>query len=154
VPLGLLLVLAVSACGSSEGSSSGTELEVRGVVTTGTSLVPPDPNDPAPPIPDPSDAQEIDISGTITCGESPSGTGMFSANALQVCADLVARQGVFDQVSSSGDQVCAEVYGGPQEASIKGSIDGESVDVTVQRNNSCGIASWEALEWLLGPPER
>jgi hypothetical protein len=153
-PLGLLLILALAACGSSDGSSSGTELEVRGTVTAGTSLVPPDPNDPTPPIPDPSDAQEVDISGTVTCGEVPTGTGIFAATAPQVCADLVARQGVFEQISSNDDEVCAEVYGGPQEATVTGSIDGQSVDVSVDRANACGIADWEALEWLLGPPER
>ena len=50
--------------------------------------------------------------------------------------------------------MCAEIYGGPQHASIKGSIAGQSVDVSIDRSDSCGIDRWQSLEWLLGPPER
>jgi hypothetical protein len=155
-PLGVLaLVLTLAACGSSSDSSDlGTHLEVEGVATTGVALVPPDPTDPAPPIPDPSDATEIDISGTLSCDGAPSGTGVYAATAIQVCADLALRANVFDQIEQSGGQVCGQVYGGPQRASINGSVAGDSVDVTIERNDSCGIQNWEQLEWLLGPPER
>ena len=57
-------------------------------------------------------------------------------------------------VCEKGSQVCGEVYGGPQHASISGSVGGQSVDLSIDRSDACGIQSWESLEWLLGPPER
>ena len=149
------MVMALAACASNGDSSDiSTHLEVDGVATTGTALVPPDPTDPNPPIPDSSDAPEVDISGTVSCDGAPTGTGTFASTAVQVCADLAVRANVFDEIERSESQVCAEVYGGPQHASISGSVGGQSVDVSIDRSDACGVQSWQSLEWLLGPPER
>jgi hypothetical protein len=43
------------------------------------------------------------------------------------------------------DQVCTEVYGGEDAASIEGTIDGVTVDATVDRTDGCGIADWDEL---------
>jgi hypothetical protein len=151
----LLLVSALAACGSNgDASDGGTHLEIEGVATTGTGIAPLDPTDPSTPVPDPSDAPQVDISGSVSCDGAPTGTGVYAATAIQICADLASRQGVFQQIEESGGEVCGEVYGGPQRATITGSVAGQSVDVTVERNDSCGIQDWETLEWLLGPPER
>lgn len=42
----------------------------------------------------------------------------------------------------------AEVYGGPQMATITGTLDGQPVDATIDRADACGISTWEDL---LGP---
>jgi hypothetical protein len=47
---------------------------------------------------------------------------------------------------------CTEIYGGPDVATITGSVDGEPVDATVTRSNGCEIARWDALEPVLGEP--
>jgi hypothetical protein len=151
----VLIVVVLAACGGSGDSSDiGTHLEVDGVATTGAALASPDPSDPDPSIPDPSDAPEVDISGKVSCDGAPTGTGLFASTAVQVCADLAVRADVFQQIEQSGGQVCAEVYGGPQHASISGSVGGQSVDLSIDRSDACGIQSWQSLEWLLGPPER
>jgi hypothetical protein len=150
-----VLVLALAACGSSgDTSDGGTHLAIEGVATTGTGLTPLDPADPTASIADPSEATQVDISGSVSCDGAPTGTGVYAATAIQICADLASRAGVFEQIEAAGGQVCAEVYGGPQRASIEGSVAGQSVDVSIDRSDSCGIDSWQSLEWLLGPPER
>lgn len=157
--LGVLLVLVLGACGSDSGgpTGSGTHLEIDGVATLGSSSVAPDPDDPKAPIPG-GDATEVDISGTLDCDGSRSvGTGMYSATAVDVCFAVDAQAAVFDQVGvdeEDVDSVCAEVFGGPQHAEIKGVIRGNPVDVSVARTNSCGIQDWQRLEFLLGAPER
>lgn len=159
----LVLVLALAACGSSgdsaddgtspgTGTGSGTRLVVEGTATTGGTAPTPDPNAP-PTIPDPSAATEVRFSGTLTCGGAPKGTGMFAANAIEVCATLAHRPETFER-SGDDHQVCAEIYGGPQHATITGTVDGRPVDEKVERTNGCGIDRWQSLEWLLGPPER
>jgi predicted secreted protein len=49
-------------------------------------------------------------------------------------------------------QACTEIYGGPDTATVIGSIGGIDVDTSFHRANGCGIADWELLQALLGRP--
>jgi hypothetical protein len=47
---------------------------------------------------------------------------------------------------------CTEIYGGPQEARIVGTVGGKRVWTTVTRTNGCEIERWQRLTpWLLPP---
>jgi Subtilisin inhibitor-like len=47
---------------------------------------------------------------------------------------------------------CTEIYGGPQEARITGSVAGKRIWTTVTRTNGCEIERWQRLTpWLLPP---
>ena len=43
------------------------------------------------------------------------------------------------------DQVCTEIYGGPDVARVTGTIDDQPVDATIDRTNGCGIGDWDDL---------
>jgi hypothetical protein len=148
--------LALGACGSDSGStggndsttstsSGGTRISVEGVVTTGS---------PAPGSDDPT---ETDISGSIRCdaGE-PTGTGVYATAAADLCGKLADRGVELADLSKPdpAGRICTEIYGGPQHASIRGTIDGVPIKVDVKRTDGCGIETWRRLGWLLGPPER
>ena len=47
------------------------------------------------------------------------------------------------------DIACTQIYGGPEEATIKGEIRGESVDATFTRTNGCEISRWDRVKALL-----
>ena len=47
------------------------------------------------------------------------------------------------------DQLCTELYGGPAEARIMGTVAGETVDAHLSRVNGCEIQRWQALAALL-----
>jgi hypothetical protein len=51
-------------------------------------------------------------------------------------------------------RACTQQYGGPETARMRGTLEGEPVDVTVTRSDGCGIADYEALFAALGrkPP--
>ena len=51
-------------------------------------------------------------------------------------------------------RACTQVYGGPEEAHVTGTLEGKPVDVTVTRSDGCGIADYERLFEALGrkPP--
>jgi hypothetical protein len=51
-------------------------------------------------------------------------------------------------------QACTQLYGGPEEAHVTGTLRGEPVDRTIDRADGCGIADYEALFEALGrkPP--
>ncbi|CAA9479105.1 MAG: hypothetical protein AVDCRST_MAG30-683 [uncultured Solirubrobacteraceae bacterium] len=48
-----------------------------------------------------------------------------------------------------GDQVCTEIYGGPETARIAGTVDGRRVDATYARTDGCGIARFERVAGVL-----
>lgn len=43
------------------------------------------------------------------------------------------------------DAVCAQIYGGPETATIRGVWDGADVDASFARTNACEIARWDAV---------
>jgi len=47
------------------------------------------------------------------------------------------------------DRMCTELYGGPAEARIMGTVDGEPVDAHLSRVNGCELERWQALGALL-----
>jgi hypothetical protein len=51
-------------------------------------------------------------------------------------------------------RACTLQYGGPEKAHVTGTLDGEPVDVTIDRSDGCGIADYQALFEALGrrPP--
>lgn len=49
-----------------------------------------------------------------------------------------------------GDTACTEIYGGPQEARVVGTLAGKRVSASFNLRNGCEISRWNALSpWLL-----
>jgi hypothetical protein len=51
-----------------------------------------------------------------------------------------------------GDRVCTEIYGGPDTAHIRGTLDDQSVDTIIDRTNGCGISDWDTVLVDVLPP--
>lgn len=51
-----------------------------------------------------------------------------------------------------GNVACTELYGGPETATVKGTLRGERVDAKFTRVNGCEIARWQDAAALLGTP--
>jgi len=126
VPRALLVVVAVlaatlSACGKdagSDGPSAGTALKITLV----------------------SDAGVDPETYTLTC-DPPGGN---HPQPVEACAALdAAGAEVFEPVPK--DQVCTELYGGPQTATVTGTYEGDNVDATFKRTNGCEVDRWEQL---------
>lgn len=43
-------------------------------------------------------------------------------------------------------RVCTEQYGGPERASVSGTLDGTNIDVNFSRTDGCEIARWDAAQ--------
>lgn len=46
--------------------------------------------------------------------------------------------------------ICAQIYGGPQQATITGRWRGRAVDARYRRTDACEIARWDAIRAVLG----
>ncbi len=66
-------------------------------------------------------------------------------NAEAACAALEGVQGQAALAPVPADQVCTEIYGGPQTATITGIYQGADVDASFSRENGCEIGRWDAL---------
>jgi len=65
------------------------------------------------------------------------------------CATLASTDGRTALDPPPLDQMCTELYGGPAEARITGTVDGEPVDAYLSRANGCETQRWQALAALL-----
>ena len=49
---------------------------------------------------------------------------------------------------------CAEIFGGPAVATVRGTIAGRRIDARFSLSDSCEIERWRRNRTLLGPPPR
>lgn len=145
----LLAVILLAACGSDATS-----------VTTGDEPDDIEPDLPAEPLggggplvtvditithPDTSD-----VTYTISClGDTATVIGEVGISDFDACTQLgddAVRIRLLDGAPS--DQVCTEIYGGPDVATIVGTydgVDGPAINTTIDRSNGCGIDEWDTL---------
>ncbi len=95
------------------------------------------------------------LSYRITCqGDTANLIGdPVEITAEQACTAL-ARPEVAQRLVDGppADQVCTEIYGGPDVAEISGTLEGAPVQTTVDRTNGCGINDWDGLLSDILPP--
>ena len=127
VPL-LLVALLAAACGGGGGSTTG---EARTAVEI---TLWPD-----------GEGQGAKQTARVAC-DPPSGTVPDSAAA---CATLASPAGRAALDPVPPDRMCTELYGGPAEARVVGTVAGEPVDAQLSRINGCEIERWETLSALL-----
>lgn len=123
----LLACLALAACGEDDEEPAAPA--PGGSLAELTVAVDADGKDPAPP-----------RRTTISC-DAPEDS--------EVCRALA---GVKPQTfePTPGDVACTQQYGGPQTATVKGTLRGAPVDSRFSRTNGCEIARWEDAAAILG----
>jgi hypothetical protein len=153
IPLVLIIGLAV-ACG---GDDDTVEAGDQATTTSSTTTTGAD-----PVVGDIS--LTVQVSGvdpgreaTITCGENEAtGTGFLAEPSAAQAACVLLRTNPFAASvlveSPDPDRMCTQQYGGPEEATVTGTIGDRQVDATINRTDGCGIAEWELLTPLLGAP--
>ncbi len=62
------------------------------------------------------------------------------------CAQLAAHPEALEPIPE--DTMCTMIYGGPEEAHVYGTFQGEPVDARFERTNGCEVARWDSLEPL------
>lgn len=124
--LPLLLTASLAACGSDEATpSAGNDAKLASLTVTVD-------DDGAK---GPGEARTL----TLECNEPT------DSQACGAAAGISAA----DVRETSGDAACTMVYGGPEEATIKGTIRGVEIDASFNRTDGCEIARWEKVQALL-----
>lgn len=79
---------------------------------------------------------------TLRC---PSGGGTLP-DAARACEQLLELDDPFAPVPA--DVACTEIYGGPQEADVRGTFRGQPVAAQFKRTNGCEIERWDKVAFL------
>lgn len=152
------LALATSACGDTDDTAAP---DADGPTTTAT------PTSTEPPLgagPYPIAELEIvvehpDLAAPLTYRVVCLGdTATLQGDPVEVvdqdaCAALARPETVSRLVDGPAeDRMCTEQYGGPDTATISGTIDDQAVDTVVDRVDGCGIADWDQVLAGLLPP--
>jgi hypothetical protein len=66
----------------------------------------------------------------------------------EACA-AAAKLSAADLAPTPEDTACTQIYGGPETATIKGTLNGEPVDAKLSRTDGCEIHRWETAQPLL-----
>jgi hypothetical protein len=82
---------------------------------------------------------------TLTC-DPPGGT---HPRPEEACLALQADPSALEPLPA--DSACTQIYGGPEEAEIVGTLDGEQVQATFSRQNGCEIDRWMRMAGILQP---
>jgi hypothetical protein len=134
---GALLITLLAAAGCGQGSGTDPGGSVTPTSSSGTEV-------PADLTIVVDDGKGTKTTWHLTC--SPAGGD--HPDPAKACAAL-ARRGRIALAAVPADQLCTQVYGGPQTARIMGTWQGEPVDVRLSRTDGCQIARWDALVGLL-----
>ena len=83
----------------------------------------------------------------LTVRLDPDGKGPAKAKVARVRDAAGLRPADFEPVPD--DVACTEQFGGPETATVSGTLNGRDVDARFARNNGCEIARWEKVSALL-----
>jgi hypothetical protein len=129
------VTLAAGCGGSPQTPNTATQLTIKARIGVATATLRP-------------------AGATLRCDGTAFATGYLRHTANRACA--LVHRGAIQRVANNqrSRRVCSQIYGGPQSAHIKGTINAEPVNLTVTRTDGCGTADWQTLEALLGYPQR
>jgi hypothetical protein len=133
----LFLLVAVSC-----GGSSGEDEAAAGDGGTSTQASP----EPATELTItfwPAGRDGKSIEATLTC--DPAGGTHTDAEAA--CAALAADREALAPVAP--DVACTMIFGGPEQATVVGVLDGQHVDAAFERSNGCELDRWDRMAALL-----
>ncbi len=82
----------------------------------------------------------------LTCNP----TGGDHPNAQAACEQVLAAGPAAFKPVPPGTK-CTQQYGGPQRATVTGTVNGTAVNASFSLSNGCEIARWDTLALLLGP---
>lgn len=156
--LGAAAALAGCAGGDDSVSTGPSEQPPPSSVPQESVLIPdPSPSRSAPATGADGEVGPVDLTAVVDDGAGTQTTSTLTCEP--VGGDVPQPEVACEQIASSAglpfepvdpDTMCTQVYGGPQTATVTGTIDGEPVESTFSRVNGCEISRWDALTALLG----
>ncbi len=151
--LALAVALMLAACGSAEDTIDAVEDDLPGGdITSGDGPVDGDLPLGAGPYPvgtldiTVTHPDQDDLVYTISClGDTATITPVVDGLNEMIACERLGEDAVQTLLVDGppADRMCTEIYGGPDEARVVGTLDDQAVDTVILRNNGCGIDDWD-----------
>lgn len=119
--------LLLASCATGSGQESHTRLDIA-IRENGT---------------------DISQQYTLECSGEQAAASSTLPDASKACLQLELEPSVITG-KSDPDEICTEIYGGPQRAEVSGTLHGDPVDARFSRHNGCAIERWDTAAFLLG----
>ncbi|MET1020605.1 MAG: SSI family serine proteinase inhibitor [Arthrobacter sp.] len=87
---------------------------------------------------------------TLVCVDGVPTAESQHPDAAAACLALKSNAALLSPAPRPADQACTQQYGGPQQATVTGVVDGQPVEATFTLRDGCDIASWNAAKAVLG----
>lgn len=87
---------------------------------------------------------------TLVCVDGVPAAESQHPDAAAACTALKGNAAILSPAPRPKDQACTMQYGGPQEATVTGVVDGQPVETNFTLRDGCEIALWNAAKDVLG----
>lgn len=87
---------------------------------------------------------------TLVCQNGAPAAESQHPNAATACIALKNNAALLSPAPRPKDQACTQQYGGPQQATVTGVVDGKPVEASFSLRDGCEIAAWTAAKDVLG----
>ncbi|MET3921227.1 SSI family serine proteinase inhibitor [Arthrobacter sp. UYEF20] len=172
----LMAVAGLAACNPGGGTTSSPSASTSAPTSTGASPSPSS-GTPSPdtettlPAPSPSAAPVTSGPGqgnaelaimvkpsetgtpanyTLVCRDGVPTAESQHPSAAPACTALKNNAAILSLAPKAADQACTQQYGGPQQATVTGVVDGRPVDASFSLRDGCAINAWNAAKDVLG----
>ncbi|WP_243725486.1 SSI family serine proteinase inhibitor [Actinomadura rubrisoli] len=133
------MILSLAACGDEQSTSKSADQP------SGTTSVKPSAT--------PADTLTVQVRASA---EAPAKTWTLNCappggdhpKAADACTALAKAKEPFKPVPK--DQMCTQIYGGPEIATVKGTWQGKPIDTKFTRKDGCQLYRWSAVGPLFG----
>ncbi|WP_445155406.1 SSI family serine proteinase inhibitor [Arthrobacter sp. Hor0625] len=158
IPAALVLMVAagLAACAPGGGSGPGSPT----AAPSSASSAPASPGTSPTAVPGQGDAElavlfksSADakaVSYTLRCSNGEPAAGSNHPTAAAACAAVKQNPAILSPGPRPTDRACTQQYGGPQTATVTGTVDGKTVKSEFSRTDGCEIELWNAAKDVLG----
>jgi hypothetical protein len=87
---------------------------------------------------------------TLVCLNGTPAAESQHPNAAAACTALKNNAALLSPAPRAKDQACTQQYGGPQQATVTGTVDGNPVEASFSLRDGCEIDVWNAAKDVLG----
>lgn len=92
------------------------------------------------------------VNYTLVCQNGVPAAESQHPTAAAACTALKENAALLSPAPRPTDKVCTQQFGGPEEATVTGSVDGKAVEAKFSLRDGCEIAQWKSAKDVLGSP--
>lgn len=166
----LMAIAGLAACSPGAGPSPSPTASAPTSAASPSVTLPPDaetktpaPSPPAAPLPSGPGEGNAELAimvkpsetgtpsnFTLVCVDGVPAAESQHPDAAAACSAVKNDAALLSPAPRPTDQACTQQYGGPQEATVTGVVDGQPVEATFSLRDGCEISAWNAAKAVLG----